>query len=94
MENSWIITALILIVALLIVISLGNALYHLISGKERTKTAKSLTIRITLSITLFLLLIISFAAGWIKPHGISANISEGLKAKSTQSQPVDEDKQE
>lgn len=66
-------TVKIFIIAVLILIvgSLGSALYYLVKEKERSKrTAKALTTRISLSIALFIFLLIAFAAGWIKPHGV------------------------
>lgn len=62
-----------LIVALLLVIlgSLGNALYHLL--KDRALSAhmvKALTVRISLSVALFLLLLLAARIGWIRPHSI------------------------
>lgn len=63
---------LIVIVLFVIIGSLGSALYHLAKESERSvQTVKVLTTRITLSITLFIFLIIAFASGWIAPHGIN-----------------------
>jgi hypothetical protein len=61
-----------LILALLtaIVISLGVALYHLGSGKgDSTKLLRALTVRITLSLLLFVLLMIAWRTGLIVPRG-------------------------
>jgi Flp pilus assembly protein protease CpaA len=63
-----------LILALLaaIVISLGMALYHLGSGKgDSKKLLRALTIRITLSVLLFALLMIAWRAGLITPRGLT-----------------------
>ena len=61
----------ILIVLLIIVGSLGSALYYLLKDRNRSpRTVQALTVRIGLSIALFFLLIAAFAAGLIKPHGI------------------------
>jgi Flp pilus assembly protein protease CpaA len=63
-----------LIVGLLaaIVISLGMALYHLGSGKgDSKKLLRALTIRITLSVLLFALLMIAWRAGLITPRGLA-----------------------
>lgn len=52
-----------------IVISLGTALYHLSSGKgDSKKMARALTVRIALSIALFLLLMIAWRFGLIEPR--------------------------
>ncbi len=61
----------VLIALLLILFSLGTALYQLIKHGHHGKALdKALTWRIGLSITLFLFLMVSFAMGWITPHGI------------------------
>ena len=55
----------------IIVASLGSALYHLLMDRERTqKTVRALTLRIALSLGLFLLLLMAFASGLIQPHGL------------------------
>lgn len=64
----------ILIVACLfaIVISLGAGLFHLVNDKGNSKRmANALTIRVALSIALFILLFIAWRQGLIQPHGIS-----------------------
>lgn len=54
-----------------IVGSLGSALYHLIHDQERSfNTVKALSIRIALSLVLFILLFVGFAFGFIHPHGL------------------------
>jgi O-antigen/teichoic acid export membrane protein len=54
-----------------IVASLANALFHLSSGKgDSRKMVRALTIRVGLSVGLFLLLIGAWAMGIISPHGI------------------------
>lgn len=63
----------ILIVGLLaaIIASLGIALYHLSTGRgDSRKMLRALTIRISLSIVLFVLLMIAWRAGLITPHGL------------------------
>ncbi len=67
----------VIVAFLLIIISLGNALYHLVTSKndvDSAKTAKALTVRISLSLALFILLFIAFATGLLQPHGIGAVI--------------------
>jgi hypothetical protein len=52
-----------------IVVSLGNALYHLSSGKgDSKKMLRALTVRIALSIALFVLLMIAWRLGLIAPR--------------------------
>jgi len=54
-----------------IVASLGNALFHLSSGKgDSRKMVRALTIRVGLSVGLFLLLIGAWTMGIISPHGM------------------------
>jgi len=63
-----------LILALLvaILVSLGTALYHLSSGKgDSKKMLRALTVRITLSVLLFVLLMIAWRAGLIAPRGLA-----------------------
>ncbi|MBS1217706.1 MAG: hypothetical protein H6R21_839 [Proteobacteria bacterium] len=58
----------IVVILFIIVIlgSLGSALYYMIKDRGTTeRTAKALTIRIVLSIALFLLLILGFQTGLI-----------------------------
>jgi hypothetical protein len=63
-----------LIIGLLaaILVSLGSALFQL-SRKERDsgKVARDLTIRIGLSLALFVLLMIAWHLGIISPHGLT-----------------------
>jgi len=54
-----------------ILASLGTALYHLSTGRGDSKRMlRALTLRIVLSIVLFLLLMIAWHAGYITPHGL------------------------
>ena len=57
---------IVLIFIVLIVTSLGSALYFLIKDKgTSTRTAKALTWRVAFSITLFMLLMLSYHFGLI-----------------------------
>lgn len=71
-----IIRLLVLGVLLAILISLGSALFHLSrkTGDSR-KVARDLTIRIALSVALFLLLMLAWRLGLISPHGLAAHAS-------------------
>jgi hypothetical protein len=61
---------LILVCFLAIVLSLGSALVHLVRDKgESKKLARALTIRVGLSVLLFLFLIAAWLLGWIQPRG-------------------------
>jgi hypothetical protein len=54
-----------------ILLSLGSGLVFMIRDKGRTnRTLKALTLRIALSVALFLLLMIAYATGLIAPHGV------------------------
>jgi hypothetical protein len=54
------------------VVSLGVALYQLASGGESSgKMLRSLTVRVVLSVALFVLLMIAWRIGLIKPHGVA-----------------------
>ena len=58
---------------LAIVVSLGSALFHLSrKGGDSNKLARDLTIRVGLSVALFILLLLAWHLGLIQPHGLSA----------------------
>ena len=61
---------LVLLCLLAIVASLGSALYHLSRNTEKDsgQLARALTVRITLSLALFLLLMLAWYFGLITPH--------------------------
>lgn len=72
-----IIKSIVIIAFVLIIISLGSALFHLVSHKtqdESEKTVKALTFRITLSLLLFVFIFLALAAGLLKPHGIGVRM--------------------
>jgi hypothetical protein len=52
-----------------IVASLGSALYHLTRGEASDQLVRALTVRIGLSVALFVLLMVAWYAGLIRPHG-------------------------
>lgn len=79
---------IIVLILLVIVASLGSALFHLIKDRERTaKTARALTWRIGLSIGLFLLLLAGFSSGLIQPHAFSAGLQQGATKASGSTTP-------
>lgn len=54
-----------------IIISLGSALYYLVKDKGQSDRAvKALTVRISLSIFLFVLLMASYHFGWVPQTGL------------------------
>jgi hypothetical protein len=62
-----------LIVACLIAIvaSLGSGLFHLVNDKgESKRMVRALTVRIALSVALFILLFIAWSQGMIEPHAL------------------------
>ena len=72
-----IIKSVVIIAFILIIISLGSALFHLVNRKteeQSEKTVKALTFRITLSILLFIFVFIAVATGIFKPHGLGVKI--------------------
>lgn len=66
------ITKIIIIFAMIIIAgSLASGLVFLIRDSGNTKrTVKALTLRIGISLSLFIFLLVAFKLGWIKPHGI------------------------
>jgi hypothetical protein len=56
----------------LIVGSLFSSLFYLIRDKGASeRTVRALTVRISLSVLLFILLMLGYATGLLHPHGIS-----------------------
>ena len=66
------ITKIIIVVFLFAIIgSLFSGLFFLMKDKGASeRTVKALTVRISLSVLLFILLMIGFATGVLQPHGI------------------------
>ncbi len=63
--------AIILIMLLLVLASLAGGMFTLIKDRNQTdRTVKFLTWRIALSVSLFVLIMVSFFMGWIQPHGL------------------------
>ena len=61
----------VVILLFIILFSLGSGLVFMIRDKGQShRTVKALTVRITLSVGLFILLMIAYATGLIAPHGI------------------------
>jgi uncharacterized membrane protein len=62
-----------LIVATLVAIiaSLGSGLFHLVKDERNSKrTVNALTLRIALSVLLFILLFVAWWQGLLTPHGV------------------------
>ncbi len=65
------IKTIIVILLFLVIASLAAGMFTLIKDRNQSnRTVKFLTIRIALSVSLFVLLIVSFFMGWIQPHGL------------------------
>jgi len=60
-----------------VLISLGLGLYHLARGRpeDSAKLARALTVRITVSLLLFALLMLAWYFGLISPHPLGAGAS-------------------
>ena len=72
---------IIVLLLLAVIISLSSGMFFLVHDKgESDRTVKSLTIRISLSIALFLMLIIGYFTGMIQPHGINPEAPETERA--------------
>ena len=63
---------LILLFFIFIIYSLGSALYYMMNDGDGSKRmVKALTMRVGISIALFLFIIFAFWMGWIKPAGVT-----------------------
>jgi len=69
---------LILAMLVLILISLGKALFHLSSARDDDgkKMVTALAWRIGLSVALFVLLIVAYYSGWIEPQHVTPGHSQ------------------
>jgi hypothetical protein len=65
------IKVLIVAVLLAILVSLGSGLFHLVKDEGKSKRmVNALTVRIALSVLLFILLFIAWSQGLITPHHV------------------------
>jgi hypothetical protein len=63
---------IIVLFLLLIVGSLFSGLFYLVRDKGSSdRTVRALTVRISLSVLLFILLMIGYATGVLQPHGVT-----------------------
>lgn len=69
---------LVVAMLVLIVVSLGRALFYLTSRKQDdgVKMVKALAWRIGLSVALFVLLLVAYYSGWIHPHHLAPGYSQ------------------
>ena len=62
---------LIVLVLFVIIGSLFSGLYYLVRDKGSSeRTVRALTVRISLSVLLFVLLMLGYATGILQPHGV------------------------
>ncbi|MFT5425261.1 MAG: hypothetical protein ACI9ZT_000185 [Gammaproteobacteria bacterium] len=74
---------IIVLLLLAIIVSLTSGMFFLVNDKGETdRTVKSLTIRVALSIALFLMLFVGYFMGLIQPHGISSGMPEPEPSKT------------
>ena len=60
---------LIVIVFLFILYSMGSALFYLSRDKgQSSNTVRFLTVRVVLSVALFLFILLAMKMGWVVPH--------------------------
>lgn len=72
---------IIMLLLIAVLISLSSGMFFLVHDKGGSnRTVKSLTIRITLSIALFLMLFVGYFTGLLQPHGINPDVSETERA--------------
>ena len=63
---------LIAVALIIVVVSLGQALYAMSSGPQNSaRVVRSLTVRISVSVGLFIALMIAWKLGYISPHGLN-----------------------
>jgi NADH:ubiquinone oxidoreductase subunit 3 (subunit A) len=60
---------LIVVLLLFILFSLGSAMFYLVKGQGKSQnTVRFLTVRVVLSVVLFLFIILAAKMGWIEPN--------------------------
>ncbi len=66
-------TKIIVVLFLLFIVgSLFSGLFYLVKDKGTSeRTVRALTVRISLSVVLFLLLMLAYATGLLQPHGVA-----------------------
>ena len=63
--------SLIVLILLVIIGSLFSGLFYLVKDKGTSeRTVRALTVRISLSVLLFILLMMGYATGVLQPHGV------------------------
>lgn len=65
------IKTIVILIFVVILASLAKALFHLVRYQSASpKIVRALTLRIALSLGLFVLLFVFYRLGWIQPHGL------------------------
>lgn len=83
-NHQWIFKIVVYVFMVLIVLSLGSSLFFILFRKGKSEEAvKALTVRIGLSLTLFILLFIAFGMGWLKPHPLFPITSKQTQTEIT-----------
>lgn len=60
---------LIVVILMFIVFSLGSAMFYLVKGQGKSQnTVRFLTVRVALSVVLFLFILLAAKMGWIEPN--------------------------
>jgi xanthine/uracil permease len=76
-----------------IIASLAFGLFHMLRDKGGSKhMVNALTVRIALSVLLFILLLVAYKTGLIQPHGIMPQTNHQGASTGLQSEPIDKDK--
>ena len=71
MDTELLFKGLVILLLLSVLISLFSGLVYLVRDQGQSKrTLKSLTLRIAISLALFLILFVGLATGLIHPHGL------------------------
>lgn len=71
MDAEFLFKGLVILLLLSVLVSLFSGLFYLVRDHGQTKrTLRSLSLRIAISLALFLILFVGLASGLIRPHGL------------------------
>lgn len=74
MDTEILFKGLVILLLVSVLVSLFSGLFYLVRDQGQSKrTLKSLTLRIAISLALFLILFVGLATGLIRPHGLPAS---------------------
>ena len=72
MNTEFLFKGLVILLLISVLVSLFSGLFYLVRDQGQSKrTLKSLTLRIAISLALFMILFIGLATGLIRPHGLT-----------------------